>query len=355
MRRIAGIAALLVLVMLLTTIIDISFVNPFNITNIMRWTGLFGILSLGEAFPIMTGGIDLSVGSIVGLVGALSAYFIRMQQWPIAAVLVLCLALSLLMGYFHGVLVTKIKMQPFVVTLCGLFIYRGLARFFMQDITQGYGNGFLGLKFLAHGRLPSALWPQGAAPRFLADWSLPMPFLIIVVVGIILAVFLNRSVYGRYILALGRNEAAARFSGINTDRMTIISYMISSTCAGLAGILFSLDLNTVQPSTAGNMYELYAIAGCVVGGVSLKGGEGNILGVIIGTAIVRVLYNAINILGIATTLEFAVVGTVILVGVGADEVIKTLGAQRRIAELRAAAMGGGRRPPPEIPKAASST
>jgi len=341
MKRIAGIAVLLVVVMLITTLIDTTFIKGYNIMNIMRWSGLFGILSLGEAFPIMTGGIDLSVGSIAGLVGALSANLIRMREMPIALALPICLALSVLMGFLHGLLVTKIRMQPFVVTLCGLFIYRGMARFLMQDVTQGYGNAFLGLKFLAHGKVPLAFWPAGHAPKFIATWSLPMPFIILVLVGIILAVFLNRMVYGRYILALGRNEQAARFSGINTNRMTIVAYMISSTCAGLAGILFSLDLNTVQPSTAGNMYELYAIAGCVVGGVSLKGGEGNILGVIIGTAIVRVLYNAINILGIATTLEFAVVGLVILVGVGADEVIKSFTARRRIAEVRGVQAKGG--------------
>ncbi len=340
MKRIAGIAVLLAVVMMITSLIDPSFIGGYNLMNIMRWSGLFGLLSLGEAFVIMTGGIDLSVGSIVGLVGALSAHFIRMRGWPVVPVILLCLGLSVLMGIVHGLLVTKIKMQPFVVTLCGLFIYRGMARFSMQDVTQGYGNGFAGLKFLAHGRIPSAFWPQGQAPRFLVDWSFPMPFLILIAIGIILAVFLNRSVYGRYILALGRNEKAARFSGINTDRMTIIAYVISSTCAGFAGILFSLDLNTVQPSTAGNMYELYAIAGCVVGGVSLKGGEGNILGVIIGTAIVRVLYNAINILGIATTLEFAVVGFVILVGVGADEVVKSFAARRRLAEVRYAQESG---------------
>jgi ribose transport system permease protein len=341
MKRIAGIAVLLVVVMLVTTLIDTTFIKGYNIMNIMRWSGLFGILSLGEAFPVMTAGIDLSVGSISGLIGALAANFIRMRGMPIALALFICFGLSILMGYVHGLLITKIRMQPFVVTLCGLFIYRGMARFTMQDVTQGYGNAFLGLKFLAHGRVPAAFWPAGQAPKFVQDWSLPMPFIIIVIVGIILAIFLNRTVYGRYILALGRNEQAARFSGINTDRMTILAYMISSTCAGLAGILFSLDLNTVQPSTAGNMYELYAIAGCVVGGVSLKGGEGNILGVIIGTAIVRVLYNAINILGIATTLEFAVVGLVILIGVGADEVIKTLTAKRRIAEVRIAHGSGG--------------
>ena len=341
MRRIAGIAAILIVVMLVTAIISPTFLNPYNLKNILRWTGLFGILSLGEGFVIMTGGIDLSVGSIVGLVGALSAHFIRMREWPIALVIPLCFVISMLMGLIHGLLVTKIKMQPFVVTLCGLFIYRGLARFFMQDVTQGYGNGFQGLKFLAHGKVPADFWAEETVPRFFENWSFPMPFLIIVAVGIILAIFLNRTVYGRYILALGRNERAARFSGINTDRMTIVAYMISTTCAGLAGILFSLDLNTVQPSSAGNMYELYAIAGCVVGGVSLKGGEGNILGVILGTAIVRVLYNAINILGIATTLEFAVVGLVILIGVGADEILKGFTARRRVAEVRLAQSSSG--------------
>jgi ribose transport system permease protein len=341
MRRIAGIAAILIAVMLITAIISPSFLNPYNLKNILRWTGLFGLLSLGEGFVIMTGGIDLSVGSIVGLVGALSAHFIRMREWPIALVIPLCFALAILMGLVHGLLVTKIKMQPFVVTLCGLFIYRGLARFSMQDVTQGYGNEFHGLKFLAHGKVPADFWPEGSIPGFFQNWSLPMPFIIIVVVGTVLAVFLNRTVYGRYILALGRNERAARFSGINTDRMTIVAYVISTTCAGLAGILFSLDLNTVQPSSAGNMYELYAIAGCVVGGVSLKGGEGNIFGVILGTAIVRVLYNAINILGIATTLEFAVVGLVILIGVGADEVLKGITARRRVSEIRLAQSSPG--------------
>ncbi len=325
--------------MVISAMIEPAFVNPYNMRNILRWTGLFGLLSLGEAFVIMTAGIDLSVGSIVGLVGALSAHFLKVQGMPIPLALFICFAISVVMGWTHGLLVTKVKMQPFVVTLCGLFIYRGIARFAMNDITQGYGNEFEGLKFLVKGKIPSALWPMGDAPGFIANWSLPMPFVILVIVGIILAIFLNRSVYGRYILALGRNESAARFSGINTDQMTIVAYTISTTCAGLAGILLSLDLNTVQPSTAGNMYELYAIAGCVVGGCSLRGGEGNILGVIIGTAIVRVLYNSINILGIATQLEFAVVGLVILFGVGSDEIIKRYAAKRRLAEVREAGAG----------------
>jgi ribose transport system permease protein len=333
MKRIAGIGAVLVAGMLITTIIDRNFLNPYNIKNILRWTGLFGLLSLGVSFVIMTGGIDLSVGSIVGLTGGLCANFIRMRAMPIVLALLICLGLAVLMGLLHGFLVTRIRVQPFVVTLCGLFIYRGLARFCLQDVTQGYGSGFQALKFLANGRFPSSLWPADRVPLLVAEWSLPMPFLILIVVGAALGLLLNYSVYGRFLRALGSNEQAVRFSGVNTHRMKVVAYVISATCACLAGILFSLDLNTVQPSTAGNMYELYAIAGCVIGGVSLKGGEGSISGVIIGTAIVRVLYNAINILGISTTLEFAVVGLVILAGACAEEVFNSLTAKRRLEEL----------------------
>ena len=325
-----GIAILLAAIMGISTIVQPVFFDPYNIKNILRWTGLFGLLSLGEAFVIMTSGIDLSVGSIAGFIGALTILFLKVQGYSVPLVMLIILVLSIGMGLLHGLLITKVKMQPFVVTLCGLFVYRGLSRFFLHDSTQTYGNQFQGLKFLVEGRFPSVIWP--GAPQFIVDWSLPMPFVILTVLGIIFAIFLNRTIYGRYILALGRNESAARFSGINTDRMVILTYIISAVCAGLAGLLFSLDLNTVQPSTAGNMYELYAIAGCVVGGISLKGGEGSILGVIIGVAIVRVLYNAINILGIATQLEFAVIGIVILIGIGADEIIRNYSRKKRVFE-----------------------
>ncbi len=332
MKRVLGIAVILLIIMAISALIQPVFFDPYNIKNILRWTGLFGLLSLGEAFVIMTSGIDLSVGSIVGFIGAMTIYFLKVEGMSVPMALFVILLLSASMGLLHGFLVTKVKLQPFVVTLCGLFVYRGLSRFILQDSTQTYGNGFQGLKFLVEGRFPSSFWPN--APQVIMDWSLPMPFVILIVFGIVLAIFLNRTIYGRYILALGRNESAARFSGINTVRMVNLTYVISAVCAGLAGLLFSLDLNSVQPSTAGNAYELYAIAGCVVGGISLQGGEGNILGVIIGVAIVRVLYNAINILGIATQLESAVIGVVILVGVGADEIIRSYARKRRAFEMK---------------------
>ena len=331
MKKIAGIAVLLALVMFMTGIINPRFLSAFNIRNILRWTGLFGVLSLGEALVIITGGIDLSSGSICGLIGSLLPLFIGGYGIDVASALFICFVISLAIGVVHGVSVTKLKMQPFVVTLCGLFIYRGLARFICKDVTQSYGPGYTGLKFIAQGLIPSAFWKGSEdIPGFIQSWSIPMPFVIMVIVALILWVFLNRSVYGRYLFALGRNETAARFSGINTDRMIMSAYIVAALLSGLAAVLFSLYINGSQPSSQGIFFELYAIAGAVLGGCSLRGGEGSILGIILGTAIVRVLYNVINILGIATQLEYAVVGVVILGGVAADDFIKVYSERRRV-------------------------
>ena len=135
-------------------------------------------------------------------------------------------------------------------------------------------------------------------------------------------------------MALGHSEEAARFSGINTDRMVILAYIIGAMTAGLGGLLFALDVNSVQPAVHGNFYELYAIAAAVLGGCSLRGGEGSILGVVIGAAVLRLLYNAINILGIPTQLEFAIIGAVILLGVMADEFVRRITVARVVRSTR---------------------
>lgn len=344
MKKVIGIFVLLVVVIAATSIMEPLFLDKANIQNILRLTGLYGIMAIGVAFVIITGGIDLSVGAVVGLVGTLLPMLLRAYELPVPVALIAVLGISMGIGLIHGLLITKLTLQPFVVTLCGLFIYRGLARFIAGDATQGFGGGFENLRYLANGMpfsvpmiLPNVseqVTPNDTGSLFV--WiSIPMPFIWLILIAILTIILLNASIYGRYIFALGRNEVATRFSGINTDRMVILSYLISSTMAGFAGILFVLYLNSVQPSGHGNFFELYAIAGCVLGGCSLRGGEGTIIGVIIGTAIVRVLYNAINMLGIATQLEFAVIGTVILVGVIADEVFKRLNAARRAAWNRA--------------------
>ena len=248
----------------------------------------------------------------------------RTQRMPTWAAILTALCVSLLIGLLHGLLITKLKLQAFVVTLCGLLIYRGIARYLTGDQEQGFADEYPGLKQYAKGDFMQLLTGQEYA------FDIPMPAIYLVVLAIVAAIFLNKTIFGRYILALGSNEDAARYSGINTDRMVIVSYMICSFCAGLAGILFALDLNSIQPSAHGEFYELYAIAAAVLGGCSLRGGEGSILGVVIAAAVMRALNNAINLIdGIDTTTEFAIIGFVILLGVIVDETVRRIAAKRR--------------------------
>lgn len=324
MKKVLGIFGLLVFVFVVTVSLNPQFIKAYNLQNTLRWTSLFAIISIGVAFVIITGGIDLSIGSVVGLVGTVLAWLLTQKHLSVPLAVGLVLLLSLGIGLAHGLLITKVRLQPFVVTLCGLLLYRGLARYFTNDQTLGFSDQFESLRYLATGKPFSLPLPFLDQPL-----PFPMPALIMIALAVIAAIFLNRTIYGRYLLALGRNEQAARYSGINTDRMILIAYVICSFLAGLGGVLFSLELNSIQPSGLGEFYELYAIAAAVLGGCSLRGGEGSILGVVIGTAVMRVLYNAINILGIPTQLEFAIIGLVILGGVVADEIIKRVVAKRR--------------------------
>jgi len=329
MRKTLGIFSLLVAIFLLTGLLESNFFSQRsyffgggNIYNMAKWTGLFGILAIGVCFVIVTGGIDLSIGSLIGLTGALFPLLLVNKGTPVWAGFAIVLLLAASVGLVHGLLITKLRLQPFIVTLCGLFIYRGMARYMTGEMNQGFGNSFSGLRQLV---------------KFKVFGFVPMPFAILVITGIIAAVFLNLTIYGRYLLALGRNESAARYSGINTDRMVITAYIICSLLAGVGGILFALEQNSVQPSTFGNFYELYAIAGAVLGGCSLRGGEGAVVGVVCGAAMLEVIRNAVIFLDVKTESEFTVIGFVILIGVTVDELVKRFsdrqGAIRRQKEV----------------------
>jgi|TARA_B100000029_G_scaffold86870_2_gene77032 ribose transport system permease protein len=314
MRKTIGIFTLLIAIFLLTGLLESNFFSKKsyffdggNIFNMAKWTGLFGILAVGVCFVIITGGIDLSIGSLIGLTGALFPLLLVGKGLPIFTGFAIVLTLAMTIGLVHGLLITKLKLQPFIVTLCGLFIYRGIARYMTGEMNQGFGNSFGNLRQLV---------------KFKVFGFMPMPFMNLIIIGIIAAVFLNCTTYGRYLLALGRNESAARYSGINTDRMVIVAYIICSLLAGVGGILFALEQNSVQPSTFGNFYELYAIAGAVLGGCSLRGGEGAILGVICGAAMLEVIRNAVIFLNVKTESEFTVIGFVILIGVTVDELVR---------------------------------
>jgi ribose transport system permease protein len=318
MKKTLGILCVLIAVVLYASWQSPGFLTPYNLQNILQRASLYAILGIGVSFVIMGGGIDLSIGSVIGLVGCIVPLLVAHGRPPLLAVLV-AFALTTSIGLAHGLLVTKLRLQPFVVTLCGLLLYRGVARYIAEDKTLGLRGGFQEWRELANGKVP-----------LLADFQVPVPFFILLGLAILAAIFLNRTIYGRYLLAVGRNEQAARFSGINTDRTIICSYVLCAVISGgLGGILFAFYQESIQPDAHGNFYELYAIAAAVLGGCSLRGGEGSILGVILGAALIVVLYNASNVLGIPTTLEFATIGFVILVGAIVDEAVHRLAAARR--------------------------
>jgi ribose transport system permease protein len=306
MKKNIGILSILLVVFTATAIGNANFLTAYNMFNLVERSSLYGIIGIGVAFVIITGGIDLSIGSLIGLVATLLPFIVVQLSFPLALGLLAIFALSLCVGVTHGMLITRLKLQPFVVTLCGLMIYRGLARWVVSDKTMGYGNEvFSGLKVMV-GNMSQLPGMAGVS-----------------------SIFLNKTIYGRYLLALGRNEQAARFSGINTSLMIVLAYVLCSLISGFGGLLFALDYGSIQPDSFGNFYELYAIAAAVLGGCSLRGGEGSIFGIILGAALMRLLMNSISMLGIDDQLEPAVIGIVILLGVMVDELVKRFAARRR--------------------------
>ncbi|MCU0866333.1 MAG: ABC transporter permease [Planctomycetes bacterium] len=314
MKKVLGIAGLLLAVFVTTALLaqqadgSNTFLSAYNLENLAQRVGMFGILSIAAAFVIVTGGIDLSIGAVVCTAGCMLPWLLKEQGLSPWLALPAVLLLSTAIGLWHGLLVVGMRLQPFVVTLCGLLLYRGLMRWFTNDQTMGLGNDAEGLRWLANGRIAVT-----------TDFGIPVAALVLLVVAVLAAVFLGRTVWGRHLFALGRNEEAARFAGVATGRLVVLSYALCSLLAGLAGCLFVLYVNSAQASSFGNFYELYAIAGAVLGGTALRGGEGTILGVVLGASLMQVLAMAINLLGRGNQLEFAVVGGVILLGALADE------------------------------------
>ena len=308
MRKDLGIFALLVVLCVVLAILNPSFLGGANLQNLARLIGIYGIFSLGLGLVIITGGIDLSVGSVFALLGVLLSIFLVEWHLPAAVAVLAIVGIATALGLINGLLVTKVRVQPFIVTLCGLLFYRGLARFVANDETKGFGaaEGFETLQTLATGSL----------------FGVPTPFIILVVIGVIMWIVLHRSVFGRYLFAVGKNEVAARYSGINAELITASAYVICGLTTAIAGILLAFYTNSVSPSSHGNFYELYGIAAAVLGGCSLRGGEGSVLGILIGTALLQVLQNLVNLLGIPSSLNFAVMGAVILAGVVVDQVLR---------------------------------
>ena len=308
------IAVLLLLVVLCAIVAAASpqFLSVANLQNVGRLVGTYGIFSIGVGIVIITGGIDLSVGSICALLGVLLSMMLVEWGWPAPVALAAVLALGGALGAAHGVLVARLQLQPFIVTLCGLLLYRGAARYVAGDSTKGFGTG------------EGFEWMRAIASGHVA--GVPMPFVILCVVAALAWLLLHRSVYGRHLFAVGHNVEAARYSGVGTRAVIAWAYVLSGLLAAVSAVIIAFYTNSVSPASHGNFYELYAIAAAVVGGCSLRGGEGSVLGIVMGAALLQVLRNLVNLLDIPGSLDFAVMGAVILVGAAADQLF---GRRRR--------------------------
>ncbi|KZB72904.1 MULTISPECIES: ABC transporter permease [Thalassospira] len=300
-----GLGVLIIVVGAIVYMRNPLFLSPINLGNTANLIGLFGLFAIGQGFVIMTGGIDLSVGSVIALLGVLFVDMVGEFGVPWPAAVAVTIGLGVLIGLAHGILITRFRLQPFVVTLCGLLIYRGIARGYTAESTAGFpfGSSYPQLEWLTIGR----------------SFGVPHSFLAMLIVAAVMWVVLHHTVFGRHLCAVGKNEEAARFSGINTRFVTIAAYVICAVLASIAAIYFAMFTKSVQPSSHGNFYELYAIAAAVLGGCSLRGGEGSVIGIVLGAVLLQELQNLVNLLGIPSSLNFAVMGAVILMGVLADQ------------------------------------
>ncbi len=305
-RKEIGVLLLLVLLCAVVAVASPQFLSVTNLQNVGRLVGTYGIFSIGVGIVIITGGIDLSVGSICALLGVLLSMMLVEWGWPAGVALAAVIAIGAGLGAVHGLLIARLRLQPFIVTLCGLLLYRGAARYIADDSTKGFGTGegFEWLRSLAAGSVA----------------GVPMPFVILCVMAVLAWLLVHKSVYGRHLFASGHNEEAARYSGVNTRGVVAGAYVISGTLAAVSAVIIAFYTNSVSPASHGNFYELYAIAAAVVGGCSLRGGEGSVLGIVMGTALLQVLRNLVNLLDIPSSLDFAVMGAVILIGALADQV-----------------------------------
>ncbi|KKB36961.1 ribose ABC transporter permease RbsC [Bacillus thermotolerans] len=290
----------LIILVLIVSILNPSFLAPLNILNLLRQVAINALIAYGMTFVILTGGIDLSVGSILALSSALMAGMMVSGIDPILAILIGCL-LGALMGAVNGLLITKGKMAPFIATLATMTIYRGLT------LTYTDGNPITGLgddyMFQLFGR-----------GYFL---GIPVPAVTMIIAFVVLWVILHKTTFGRYTYAIGGNEKAAWISGIKVTKVKIMVYSLAGLLSALAGAILTSRLNSAQP-TAGESYELDAIAAVVLGGTSLAGGRGLIIGTLIGALIIGILNNGLNLLGVSSFFQMVVKGIVIVIAVLLD-------------------------------------
>ena len=345
-RRELGMFVALAAICLTLWASNAQFLGISNVVNTTRQIGMLGILAVGISFVIVTGGIDLSIGSIVGLTGVIIAKVSSNNSGalghPLWVGITVAMGVALLIGLVQGLLITLLDLQSFIVTLGGMLAIRGVSQTIVEGGTLSFGN--LPFRHLSDSGL---LMIQG-------DPLLSYPLLIFFVVVVVAAYVLHLTVFGRYVYAIGGNRDAAAYSGINVKKVETITYVISAGLAGVAGICYAAYIGQMSQQV-GIAFELYAIAAAVLGGVSLRGGEGTVFGIIIGTAIMRVINNGITMFQFGyrdaagmkrlwrldPNWENIIVGVVILIAVILDQIVHIINARRRTRKA------GGDTPPPQ--------
>ncbi len=283
------------------TVLNPKFLTIYNILNIFRQAANTGLIALGMTFVIITGGIDLSVGSVLGLTGMIMGLLLNAGM-PEAAVLPLIVLAGIILGIINGVLVAAVNLQPFIATLATMTMYRGLTMIISNgipamDITLNAPF----LNFCAQGRI----------------FGIPVPMIILIGFLLILMVVLQNTLFGRYVYAIGGNEEAARLSSVPVTRVKIAVYAVSGLLSACAGMVLCSRLSSAQP-TAGTGFELDAIAAVVIGGTGLSGGKGKITGTFLGILVIGVLNNGLNIIGVSPFYQQFIKGLVILFAVIPD-------------------------------------
>lgn len=294
-------------IILIAFAIVISILNPrflqtANLLNVLRQTSINAIIAAGVTFVILTGGIDISVGSILAFVGAVAAWMVT-KEINLFFIVIVALLIGAAAGLFNGLLITRGDLQPMIVTLATMTLFRGFTLVF----TDGKPISFATMK-------------SAAAFKWIGAGEvgpIPTPIIIMILLFALCYFVLNNTAFGRHLYAIGGNEEAAFLSGVNAKRTKVTAFMVSGMTAALAGLIVTARLSSAQP-TAGTGYEMDAIAAVVLGGTSLTGGQGNILGTVVGALIIGMLNNALNLMDVSSYYQTIVKGVVIIAAVLLD-------------------------------------
>jgi len=358
------IAAIVVIMMFFTWTTDGSYLSARNVSNLLRQTAITGILAVGMVFVIISAEIDLSVGSMMGLLGGLAAIFDVWLGWPLPLTIVVTLILGLLLGTWNGWWVAYRKVQSFMVSLAGMLAFRGIligvtngttvspTSASMSQIGQSYLSGGVGFSLGAIGLMAFVAWQWRSRMRrqtlglatapstavvgrqaltavivlgaiwLLNDYrGVPTPVLLLVLLMLAGMFMATRTAFGRRIYAIGGNLEAARLSGINVERTKLAVFAINGLMVAVAGLILSSRLGAGSPS-AGNIAELDAIAACVIGGTSLAGGIGSVAGAVMGAFIMASLDNGMSMMDVPTFWQYIVKGAILLLAVWMDSATK---------------------------------